>query len=49
MTASNRINSHTDLSKIDETRGNITVEGSDWVIKEKNFDRQTYTHHTCTL
>ena len=29
MTASSRINSHTDLNRIDETRGNITEEGGD--------------------
>ena len=34
MTALSRISSHTDL---DETRGNITVEGSDLSANEKNY------------
>ena len=46
MTASGRMNSHTDLSRIDETRGNITVEGGDLTVKKRNFDRQTHTHYT---
>ena len=29
MTASSRTNSHRDLNRIDETRGNITVRGGD--------------------
>ena len=45
MTASSRINSHTDLNRIDETRGNITVEEGDLLVNEKNIDRQTYSHH----
>ena len=45
MTASSRINSHTDLNRIDETRGNITVEEGDLLVNEKNIDRQTYAHH----
>ena len=43
MTASIRINSRTDLNRIDETRGNITVEEGDWRVKEMNIDRQTHT------
>ena len=46
MTASNRLNSHTDLNRIDETRGNNTVERSDWLVNERIIDRQPYTHHT---
>ena len=45
MTASSRINSHTDLNRIDETRGNTTVEESDFLVNEKNIDRQTHAHH----
>ena len=32
MTASSKINSHTDLNGIDETRGNITGEGGDLLV-----------------
>ena len=46
MTASSRINSHTDLNRIDETRGNITVEGGDLLVDERNIDQQPPTHHT---
>ena len=49
MTASSRINSHTDLNRIDETRGNITVERGDLLINERNIDRQKHTHHNCFL
>ena len=45
MTASSRINSHTDVNRIDKTRGNITVEEGDLLVNEKNIDRQTYAHH----
>ena len=45
MTASSRINSHTDLNRIVETRGNITVEEVDLLLNEKNTDRQTHAHH----
>ena len=45
LTALSRINSCTDLNRIDETRGNITVEGSDSLFSERNIDRQTQTHH----
>ena len=49
MAASSSINSHKDLNRIDETRGNITIEGSDLLVNEKNFDRQTHTHHSLTF
>ena len=45
MTASSRINSNTDLSRIDETRDNITVEEGDLLVNEKNIHRQTHAHH----
>ena len=45
MNASSRIHSRTDLNKIDETRGNITVEEGDLVVSEKNIDQQSHTHH----
>ena len=45
MTASSGINSHTDLNRIDQTRGNINVKGGDLLVNEKNIDRQTHTHH----
>ena len=40
-----QMNSHTDLKRIDETRGNITIEGSDFLVNERNVDWQTHTHH----
>ena len=46
MTASSRTNLHTDLIRVDETRGNITVEEGDLLVNEKNIDRQTYAHHS---
>ena len=46
MTASSKINSRTDSNRIDETRGNITVEEGDLLVNEKNLDRQTHTHHS---
>ena len=45
MTASSRIHSRTEPNRIDETRGNITVEEGDLLVNEKNIDRQTHTHH----
>ena len=45
MTASKRINLHTDLNRIDETRGSITVEGGELPCNERDFDRQTHTQH----
>ena len=47
MTASSRLNWNTDLSKIDETRGNITAEEDKLSVKERNFDLKTLTHHRC--
>ena len=35
LTTSSRINSCTDINRIDETRGNITVEESDLLFYEK--------------
>ena len=46
MAASSRMHSITDLNKIDETRGNITVEASELSVNEKNFDQQAHTHHS---
>ena len=45
MTASSRINWHSDIKIIDEIRGNITVEEGDLLVNEKNIDRQKYAHH----
>ena len=44
-TASSRINSRTDLNRINETRGNITVEEVNLLVNERNIDRQSHTHH----
>ena len=44
MTAASRINSHTDLNRFDETRSNITKEGSDLSVIEKNIHRPTHTY-----
>ena len=46
VTASSRINFRTELNRIDETRGNITVEEVDWLVNERNIDWQTHTHHS---
>ena len=46
MTASSRINSHTELIRIDETRGNITAEEGDLLVNKKSIDQQTYAHRT---
>ena len=46
MTTSNRINSYTDINRIDETRGSITLEGCGLSVNEKNLDRPTHTHHS---
>ena len=46
MTAASRINSGTDLNRIDETRDNITVEEGDLLVNEGNIGRQTHTHHS---
>ena len=45
MTASSRINSHTDLNRIDKTRGNFIVERGDLTVKERIFDQQKHSHH----
>ena len=39
MTASSRKNSRTDLNRINETLGNITVEESDLFVNERNIDQ----------
>ena len=44
MTASSRINSHTDQKRIDDTRGIITLEEGDFLVNESNIDRQTHAH-----
>ena len=44
--ASSQLDSNTDLKRIDETYGNITVEANYLSLSEKNFDRQTFTHHS---
>ena len=49
LTASSRINSHTDLNKIDETRGNITVKRVNLLVNERNIDRKKHTHHVPIL
>ena len=49
ITASSSMNSHTDLNRIDETVGNITIEESDLLVNKKNTDRQTYAHHNLQL
>ena len=46
ITTSSSIISNSKLNKIDETPGNIAVEGGDLSVNEKNVDRQTRTHHT---
>ena len=44
MTASIKINSHTDINGIEETRAKITLEGGVLSGNKKNIDRQTHTH-----
>ena len=41
MTASNRINSQTDLKRIDETRGSIAVVGGDLTVNERVLNGKT--------
>ena len=48
LTTLNRLNSHTDLNRFDETRGNLTVEEGDLSVRERKIDRPTYTHQTDT-
>ena len=43
-----QMNSHSDLNRIDENRGNITVEGGGLLVNERNIERQTHTHHSTT-
>ena len=45
MTALSRINSNTDLNRINETRGSITVEVGDLTVNARNLDWQAHTHH----
>ena len=45
FTASSRINLPIDLNRIDEIRGNFTVEGGDSLVNERIIDRQTHPHH----
>ena len=45
MTASSRLNSSIDLNTIDKTRGSITVEVEYFSVNERNFYRQSHTHH----
>ena len=48
LTASIRKNYYTDLNKIDETRGNSTVEIGDLWVNEGNIELQTHTLHMVT-
>ena len=43
-----RKNSHTDLKRINETSGNITVQEADLLVNGKNIPWQNYTHHMVT-
>ena len=45
MTASTRRISNSNLNKINETRCNFTVNGTDLSVSIRKFDRRTYTHH----
>ena len=45
MTASRIFNSNMNISAIDETRGNITVEKYDLLVIERNPDRERDVHH----
>ena len=40
------LNSHSEINRIDETRGNSTVEAGDFLIIESNFDSQSRNHHS---
>ena len=46
MTASSGRKFHRDINRIDETRGNITVEEGDLLVNKKNIDQQTHAHHS---
>ena len=39
MTASSRKNSHTDLNRNDETPDSLNVEGGNFSVDKRNFDR----------
>ena len=45
MTASSRMNSNTELNKVDVTCSIVTVEVVDLSVNERNFDRHTHTYH----
>ena len=45
MTAFSRINTHTGLNRIDDTRGRSTVEAGDLLFHEMSIDRQTHAHY----
>ena len=45
VNGSNRIYWHTKLNRIDETFGHFIAEWGDLMFNERNFDRQTRTHH----
>ena len=45
-TASSRLNPHTELNRIDETRASITREESNSSINERNIDRPTHIHRS---
>ena len=49
MTASNRINSNTNLYVIDETDGHNADEANDFLVPKGDFDRQTQTHYSSTI
>ena len=49
LTASSRINSLANLSRIEETRGIITVQRDNSFVNEKNIDQQTHTHHIASV
>ena len=48
-TASNRLNSNTELNGIDETHGKIIVEAGGVSVSKRIFDRQAHTHHLTHL
>ena len=49
LTALTRMNSSTDLYKIDETPGSVNVEGGSLSVHERNFDQQTNINHSNVL
>ena len=46
MTASTRINFHTEINRFDETRGSNTVGGDELPVNESDFDCPTHTPHS---